>query len=121
MGAPYGRIVVLHITLIAGGFLVMSLKAPVLGVLLLLALKAGLRPHHAAPQPAEAGGARSADARAPSADGGQEEHSVSHDDECDELCALLRSRFPIILIQSHEEPRILELLKKGVEPREPGV
>jgi hypothetical protein len=39
MSAPYGRIVVLHITLIAGGFLVMSLHAPVLGVLLLLTLK----------------------------------------------------------------------------------
>jgi hypothetical protein len=41
MAAPYGRIVVLHIALIAGGFLVMSLHAPVLGVLLLLALKLG--------------------------------------------------------------------------------
>jgi hypothetical protein len=41
MGAPYGRIVVLHITLIAGGFLIMSLKAPELGVLLLVALKLG--------------------------------------------------------------------------------
>lgn len=39
MGAPYGRIMVLHVTLIAGGFLVMSLKAPVLGALLLIALK----------------------------------------------------------------------------------
>jgi len=41
MAAPYGRIVVLHVTLIAGGFLIMSLHAPVLGVLLLLALKLG--------------------------------------------------------------------------------
>lgn len=41
MAAPYGRIVVLHITLIAGGFLIMSMHAPVLGVLLLLALKLG--------------------------------------------------------------------------------
>lgn len=41
MGAPYGRIVVLHVSLIAGGFLVMSLHAPVLGVLLLIALKLG--------------------------------------------------------------------------------
>jgi Family of unknown function (DUF6498) len=39
MGAPYGRIMVLHVTLIAGGFLVMSLHAPVLGALLLVALK----------------------------------------------------------------------------------
>ncbi len=39
MSAPYGRIVVLHITLIAGGFLIMSVHEPVLGVLLLLGLK----------------------------------------------------------------------------------
>jgi SpoVK/Ycf46/Vps4 family AAA+-type ATPase len=32
-------------------------------------------------------------------------------DEVRELCALLRSRFPIVLIASHEEPRILELLQ----------
>jgi Family of unknown function (DUF6498) len=41
MGAPYGRIVVLHITLILGAFLIQVLQAPVLGVLLLLALKLG--------------------------------------------------------------------------------
>lgn len=41
MAAPYGRIVVLHITLIAGGFLIMALRAPELGVLLLVALKLG--------------------------------------------------------------------------------
>ena len=34
-------------------------------------------------------------------------------DEVQELTALLRSRFPIILIASHEEPRILELLAKA--------
>ncbi len=34
-------------------------------------------------------------------------------DEASELCSLLRSRFPIILIESHEEPRILELLAKA--------
>ena len=33
-------------------------------------------------------------------------------DEVHELSSLLRSRFPIILIASHEEPRILELLNK---------
>jgi len=38
---------------------------------------------------------------------------VNRKDECQELCALLRSRFPIILIQSHEEPRILELLQQS--------
>ena len=39
MGAPYGRIVVLHVTLIASGFLVQALKAPVAGALLLVGLK----------------------------------------------------------------------------------
>jgi SpoVK/Ycf46/Vps4 family AAA+-type ATPase len=34
-------------------------------------------------------------------------------DEVAELGALLRSRFPIILIESHEEPRMLELLAKA--------
>jgi ATP-dependent 26S proteasome regulatory subunit len=38
---------------------------------------------------------------------------VSRNDESQELCALLRSRFPIILIQAHEEPRVLELLQKA--------
>jgi AAA+ superfamily predicted ATPase len=33
-------------------------------------------------------------------------------DETNELGSLLRARFPIILIESHEEPRILELLAK---------
>jgi hypothetical protein len=41
MAAPYGRIVVLHLTLLAGGFLIMSMRAPELGVLLLVALKLG--------------------------------------------------------------------------------
>jgi hypothetical protein len=39
MSAPYGRIVILHVTLIAGGFLVQALHAPVAGALLLIALK----------------------------------------------------------------------------------
>ena len=39
MGAPYGRIVVLHVTLIASGFLVQALGAPVAGALLLVGLK----------------------------------------------------------------------------------
>ena len=34
-------------------------------------------------------------------------------DEAAELGSLLRSRFPIILVESHEEPRILELLQKA--------
>ena len=39
MGAPYGRIVILHVTLIASGFLVQALQAPVAGALLLIGLK----------------------------------------------------------------------------------
>jgi hypothetical protein len=39
MGAPYGRIVILHVTLIASGFLVQALRAPVAGALLLVGLK----------------------------------------------------------------------------------
>ncbi|MGZ8255686.1 MAG: DUF6498-containing protein [Burkholderiaceae bacterium] len=39
MGAPYGRIMILHVTLIASGFLVQALKAPVAGALLLIGLK----------------------------------------------------------------------------------
>jgi hypothetical protein len=39
MGAPYGRIMILHVTLIAGGFLAQALRAPVAGALLLIALK----------------------------------------------------------------------------------
>jgi Family of unknown function (DUF6498) len=39
MSAPYGRIVVLHVTLIAGAFLITALHAPVLGALLLIGLK----------------------------------------------------------------------------------
>jgi hypothetical protein len=39
MGAPYGRIMILHVTLIASGFLVQALQAPVAGALLLVGLK----------------------------------------------------------------------------------
>ena len=39
MGAPYGRIVILHVTLIASGFLLQALKAPAAGALLLIGLK----------------------------------------------------------------------------------
>jgi hypothetical protein len=39
MGAPYGRIVILHVTLIASGFLVQALQAPMAGALLLVGLK----------------------------------------------------------------------------------
>jgi hypothetical protein len=39
MAAPYGRVVVLHVALIGGGFLVQLLGAPAVAVLLLVALK----------------------------------------------------------------------------------
>jgi hypothetical protein len=39
MAQPYGRIIVLHIAIIGGGFLVMLLRSPVLGLLLLVGLK----------------------------------------------------------------------------------
>jgi hypothetical protein len=39
MFAPYGRIVILHLTVLASGVLVTLLKMPVLGALLLVALK----------------------------------------------------------------------------------
>ena len=34
-------------------------------------------------------------------------------DEAKEICSLLRARFPIILIEAHEEPRILDVLAKS--------
>lgn len=42
MARPYRRVVLLHITILAGGGLVMMLDAPLLGLILLIALKAGL-------------------------------------------------------------------------------
>lgn len=39
MTAPYGRIIILHVTLIASGFLVQALGAPAAGALLLVGLK----------------------------------------------------------------------------------
>src|SRR4029434_781683 len=39
--------------------------------------------------------------------------TMNRKDECQELFALLRSRFPVILIESNEEPRILELLQQA--------
>jgi hypothetical protein len=49
MQQPYGRIVVLHVAILAGGFLVMALRSPVAGLLLLVALKIAfdLRGHFA--------------------------------------------------------------------------
>jgi len=42
MQQPYGRVIVLHITILVGGFLVMILQSPIIGLLLLVALKIGL-------------------------------------------------------------------------------
>jgi Family of unknown function (DUF6498) len=39
MAQPYGRIVVLHLTILFGGFLMMALHSPVWGLLLLVGLK----------------------------------------------------------------------------------
>lgn len=39
MSAPYGRIVILHVTLITSGFLVVALNVPTAGALLLVAMK----------------------------------------------------------------------------------
>ena len=42
MGRPYGRIVVMHVAIIAGGFFVMALKSPLPLLVILIILKAGL-------------------------------------------------------------------------------
>lgn len=39
MTGPYSRVVVLHLTILFGGFLVMALKSPVAGLMLLVVLK----------------------------------------------------------------------------------
>ena len=57
MGRPYGRVAVLHVVIIGGGFLVMALGSPAVALALLVVLKtaldlrAHLREHLAAPQP----------------------------------------------------------------------
>jgi len=42
MGQPYGRIMVLHIAILGGGFLMLALHSPAAGLLLLVALKIAL-------------------------------------------------------------------------------
>jgi hypothetical protein len=54
MRRPYGRVLVLHLTLLLGGFLVVALGAPLLALVLMVAIKIGvdaaahLRSHAAA-------------------------------------------------------------------------
>ena len=42
MHQPYGRVIVLHIAILGGGFLVMALGSPVAGLALLVVLKIAL-------------------------------------------------------------------------------
>ncbi|HZI22508.1 MAG TPA: DUF6498-containing protein [Gemmatimonadales bacterium] len=55
MGAPYGRVMLLHVVILGGGFLVQALGTPVVALALLVVLKTGLdlaahlREHAAAP------------------------------------------------------------------------
>jgi hypothetical protein len=57
MGAPYGRIAILHVAIIVGGFAVMAMGQPVAMLVVLVLLKLGLdirlhlREHRAARQP----------------------------------------------------------------------
>jgi hypothetical protein len=48
MMAPYGRIILMHVTIIFGGWLVLALGAPVLALVLLIVLKivSDVRAHH---------------------------------------------------------------------------
>jgi hypothetical protein len=41
MNEPYGRIIILHLTLLGGGFLIMALGEPIWALLLLSVLKIG--------------------------------------------------------------------------------
>lgn len=42
MQQPYGRVVVLHLTILLGAFLMAALKSPTVGLALLVILKIGL-------------------------------------------------------------------------------
>jgi hypothetical protein len=61
MQQPYGRVVVLHLTILGGGFLMVALRSPVVGLVLLVGLKIALdlrghfkeRRKFSAPPPAE--------------------------------------------------------------------
>jgi hypothetical protein len=61
MQQPYGRVVVLHLAILGGGFLIMALKSPTAGLVLLVALKIILdvrshwKEHRVAGQSASAG------------------------------------------------------------------
>jgi len=66
MQQPYGRVIVLHVTIIGGGFVAMFLGQPLLSLVLLVALKIGvdLQAHlreHAVPRPVGGDGLGRAD------------------------------------------------------------
>ncbi len=45
MNQPYARVVVLHITLLAGGFLMLAVHSPAVGLIVLVAIKTALDAH----------------------------------------------------------------------------
>lgn len=61
MARPYGRVMVLHVVILGGGFLVQALGAPVAAIALLVVLKTGLDlAGHVREHPVPTGGLRSA-------------------------------------------------------------
>jgi len=61
MGRPYGRVMVLHVVILGGGFLVQALGAPVAAIAMLVVLKTGLDlVGHLREHPVPIGGVRSA-------------------------------------------------------------
>src|SRR5437764_13367701 len=61
MTRPYGRVMVLHVVILGGGFLVQALGAPVAAIAMLVVLKTGLDlVGHLREHPVPIGGVRSA-------------------------------------------------------------